>query len=194
MSLEFTLYKSLISIESQGLPIGLSSSGKKFEDYMVRQLYTQLLHLQVGYRIFPPRYTLRNPTFSGVCHQFDLVVAKQDELVTVECKFREYTHIDELFATQGKIIDYCQRPKGIFLTTALHVNDEMYYYAMAQKIKLICPSLPTVEYMLHHVKDGTSLADRLEKLSDRIDNGIEPHNVLIEWKNDYQRFLTDGYH
>ena len=70
----------------------------------------------------------------------------------------------------------------------------MYYYAMAQKIKLICPSLPTVEYMLHHVKDGSYLADRLEKLRDRIDNGIEPHNVLIEWKNDYQRFLADGYH
>ncbi len=194
MSLEFALFQSLKSIGSQDLPGGVPSSGKKFEDYMVKQVYIRLMQLQVGYRIFPPRHTLHDPTYSGVRHQFDIVVSKQDELVTVECKFREYTHIDELFATQGKLIDYCQRPKSIFLSTALHVNDEMYYYAMAHHIKLISPSLPPVEYMLHDVKNGTSLAERLEKLRDRINKGIEPQHVLIEWRNDYQRFLAEGYH
>lgn len=46
------------------------------------------------YRVYPPRYTLRTPTFSGAYRQFDIVVAQQDELMAIECKFRGNAHID----------------------------------------------------------------------------------------------------
>lgn len=194
MSIEVVLYQALLDVGSLELPAGVPSSGKQFEDYVVKQLYTSLLQLQGGHRVFPPRHTLRDATFSGVYHQFDIVVAQQEKLVTVECKFRGGAHIDQLFATQGKLVDYCKRPHGIFVTTASHVNDEMYYYALANNIQLICPSLPPVEYMLHLVKKGTDLAYRLENLQIRMKNGIEPRHVMIEWRNAYRRFQSDGYH
>jgi len=193
MSIEVVLYKALRAVGSLELQAGVPSSGKHFEDYVVKQLYTSLLQLQGGYRVFPPRHTLREATFSRVYHQFDIVVAQQEELVTVECKFRGGAHIDQLFATQGKLVDYCKRPQGIFITTAPHVNDEMHYYALAHHIQLICLSLPPVEYMLRCVNKGTDLEYRLENLQSRMKNGIEPQRLLIEWRNAFQRFLDDGY-
>jgi hypothetical protein len=175
------------------LPVGIPSSGKQFEDYVVKQLYTSLLQLQGGYRVFPPRHTLREATFSGVHHQFDIVIAQQEALVSVECKFRGGAHIDQLFATEGKLVDYCKRPYGIFVTTAPHINDEIYYYALAHHIQIICSALPPVEYLLHCVKSETDLAYRLANLQSRIKNGIDPRYVLIEWRNAYQRFRDEGY-
>jgi hypothetical protein len=194
MGIEVILYQTLLSVQTLDLPVGIPSSGKQFEDYVVKQLYTNLLQLQRGYRVFPPRFSLLESTFSGVHHQFDIVIAQQEYLVAVECKFRGGAHIEEVFATQGKLIDYIKQPRGIFITTAPYVNDEIYYYALAHKIQLICPLLPPVEYMQLRVKKGTDLEDRLEKLQFRIINGCEPKNVLVEWRNDYQRFCTEGYH
>lgn len=194
MGIVVTIYQALQSVGALELPAGAPSSGKQFEDFMVKQLYTRLLQSQDGYRVFPPRHTLHEATFSGVYHQFDIVVAQQDDLVTVECKFRGGAHIDQLFATQGKLIDYRKQPRGIFTTTAPHVNDEIHYYALAHSIQLICTSLPPVEYMLWRVKKGTDLEYRLESLQSRILNKIDPRKVLIEWKNATQRFLDDGYH
>ena len=193
MSIEVVLYHALLTVGSLELPVGISSSGKGFEDYVVKQLYISLLQLEGGYRVFPPRYTLRETTFSGVYHQFDIVVAPQEELVTIECKFRGGAHIDQLFATNGKLMDYCKRPYGIFITTANHVNDEMYYYSLAHQICLICPKLPPVEYMLWYVNKGTDLEYRLKNLKSRMKNGIEPRYLLIEWRNAYHRFQDDGY-
>ena len=193
MSIEVVLYQALRAVGSLELPAGVPSSGKLFEDYVVKQLHTSLLQLHGGYRVFPPRHTLREATFSGVYHQFDIVVALQEELITVECKFRGGAHIDQLFATQGKLVDYCKRPHGIFITTASHVNDGMYYYSLAHHIQLICPSLPPVEYMLWCVNKGTDLEYRLVNLQSRMKNGIESRHVLVEWRNAYQRFQADGY-
>jgi hypothetical protein len=100
MNTEVALYKSLQVVRSLDFPVGKPASGKKFEDYMVMQLY-QNLQQQRGFRVFPPRHTLREATFSGIYHQFDIVVAEQEQLVAVECKFRGTAHIDQLFATQG---------------------------------------------------------------------------------------------
>jgi hypothetical protein len=193
MSVEVVLYQTLHSVGELNLPVGIASSGKQFEDYVVKQLYTNLLQLQGGYRVFPPRHTLREATFSGAHHQFDIVVEQQENLVTVECKFRGGAHIDQLFATQGKLMDYRKQPRGIFITTAAHVNNDIYCYAIAHHIQLICSLLPPVEHMLLQVKKGTDLEYRLENLQSRIKNGYEPQHVLIEWRNAYQRFCAEGY-
>ena len=187
------LYQSLRLVQSLNLPAGTPSSGKQFEDYVVVQLYQELKH-QDGYRVFPPRHTLRADSFSGVSHQFDILVDWQDELYAVECKFRGNAHIDQLFATEGKLCDYRQRPKGIFVTTAVDVNAEIYYYALAHHIQLISHRLPPVEYLLQKASKGTGLAHILELLRERLEAGeAPPKHLLVEWKNAYQRFQAEGY-
>jgi hypothetical protein len=159
---------------------------------MVMQLHRKLQQ-QAEFRVFPPRHTLREATFSGFFHQFDIVVAEQEELVAVECKFRSSAHIDQLFAAVGKLVDYYKRPRGVFVTTAHDVNDEMYCYALAHQISLISPLLPPVEYMLECVREGADLARRLEIVKDRMREGALPRHVLVEWKNNHMRFQDEGY-
>ena len=193
MTIAVVLYRSLRAVHALALPPGISTSGKKFEDFIVKQLYEKLV--QTGeYEVFQPRYTLRTPSLSGAFHQFDIVVNQQGKLFAIECKFRGSAHIDQLFATQGKLIDYCQRPRGFFVTSAHGVNDEMHWYALAHRIQLICTSLPPVQYMLSCVKNDTPIARRLEQLQMRLNDGTEPKKVLIEWKNEYMRFNDEGYH
>ena len=192
MSIQAILYQSLQTVVSLDLPVGEAASGKKFEDYVVKQLYQQLQR-QSEDRVFTPRHTLREPTFSGVFHQFDIVIARPNETVAVECKFRGSAHIDQLFATHGKLIDYRSRPHGVFITTACGVNDEIYYYALAHRIQIICSLLPPVEYMLECAKKGTSLARTLEDLRQRIEDNLEPKRLLVEWKHSYDRFQSEGY-
>jgi hypothetical protein len=192
MDLASVLYKSLRDARALPLPPGISSSGKKFEDFTVKQLYEKLI--QTGaYRIYPPRYTLRTPTFSGVYHQFDIIVEQQEGLSAIECKFRESAHIDQLFSTQGKLIDYCQKPFGFFVTTAKNINDEMHYYALAHHLQIICETLPPIEYMHNCVMNDALIAHRLEQLQIRMNDGTEPKIILIEWKNEFMRFQDEGY-
>ena len=192
MNIEVALYESLRAIQALDFPVGKSASGKKFEDHMVMQLYQQLRQ-HGGFRVFPPRFTLREATFSGVYHQFDIVVTEQEQLGAVECKFRASAHIDQLFATQGKLVDYHKRPRAVFVTTASSVNNEMYYYSLAHQILLICPSLPPIGYMLQYVRKGTDLARRLETLQNRLKDGAPPNHMLVEWRNNYMRFQDEGY-
>jgi len=42
MSIQAILYQSLQTVDSLNLPSGEAASGKKFEDYVVKQLYQQL--------------------------------------------------------------------------------------------------------------------------------------------------------
>ena len=192
LSISIVLYQALKEVNFLALPPGISASGKKFEDYNVKRLYEKLV--QTGeYRVFPPRHTLHIPTLSGAFHQFDIVVSKQDELSTVECKFRGSAHIDQLFATKGKLIDYRQMLRSFFITSADTVNDVMHCYALAHKIHIICNSLPPVEYMLNCVNKNVPIARRLQHLQIRMNDGIEPNKILIEWKNEYMRFRDEGY-
>jgi len=192
MDVEAVLYRSLKAVQSLGLPAGVPASGKKFEDHMVMELCTNLRQ-QAECRVFPPRHTLHQATFSGVHHQFDIIVAEQEELVAVECKFRSSAHIDQLFAAVGKLVDYRERPRGVFVTSAQNVNDAMYYYALAHQISLISPALPPVRYMLQCAKNGTELALRLATMLGRISGGAQPQHLLVEWRNNYMRFQDEGY-
>ena len=65
MDIEVALYKSLKAVQSLHLPVGVSASGKKFEDHMVMRLF-QKLQQEAELGVFPPRHTLREATFSGV--------------------------------------------------------------------------------------------------------------------------------
>lgn len=192
MSIESILFQTLTNMQSLDLPAGESTSGTKFENHVVTQLYQHLVQ-RPEYRVFPPRYTLHEPTFSGVFHQFDIVVVQQNLLSTIECKFRGSAHIDQLFATQGKISDYRSRPRCIFVTTSNDVNDEIYQYGLAHHIEIICRHLAPVAYMLQCVKKETDFAQALEVLHTRMKGEVEPKRLLIEWKHVYSRFKAEGY-
>jgi hypothetical protein len=190
--IETALFQALKDIKALELPPGIPSSGKKFEDFMVQQLY-QPLRQQGTLGVFPPRYTLRLATYSGLAHQFD-IVTREIELTAIECKFRKKTGIGDLFAFVGKLIDYREPPRGIFVTTAEKVNDDIFCYALAHRILIVCPSLPPVEYMIQRVKKNTDLARRLASLQRRLQGKNAPHHILVEWQNAYRRFIVEGYY
>jgi hypothetical protein len=191
MALEIILFQALEDATRLDLPPSVSSSGKKFEDFMFKQLY-QAVRQHGASDVYPPRYTLQQSTHSGVVHQFDIVV-RELRLTAVECKFRKRIGIDALFAFVGKLIDYREPPHGIFVTIAENLNDDCFCYAMAHRISIVCPSLPPVEYMMQCVKSGTDLARRLAGLLTHRQNVNNPRHVLIQWQNEYRRFVAEGY-
>jgi hypothetical protein len=191
MAIETVLFKALKNAQVLDLPPSLPSSGKKFEDYVVQILY-QTLQQQGTLRVYPPRYTLRQATRSGVTHQFD-IVAEESGLTAVECKFRKRIGIEALFAFVGKLIDYQEPPHGIFVTTAEDVNSNVFCYAIAHRIPIVCSCLPPVEYMIQRVNKDTDLARRLSSLQARLDGDNTPNHLFVEWQNAYRRFTMEGY-
>ena len=191
MTVESVLFQALKDVKALELPPSIPGSGKKFEDFMVRQLY-QNLQQQGAPRIFPPRYTLHEPSYSGLAHQFDIVI-RQGELTAIECKFRKKASIADLFAFVGKLLDYRRPPRGIFVTTAEKVNKEVFYYGIAHRISIVCPSLPPVDYMIQRVKEDTDLGRRLARLRTRLRGDSAPNHVFLEWQNGYGRFAMEGY-
>ena len=191
MTIKVALFQALKDKALDDLPPGIPSSGNKFEDFMVQQLYQKLRQLGT-LRVFQPRHTLRGDTYSGLAHQFDIVI-QQDKLTTIECKFRAKTGIDDLFAFVGKLVDYRESPRGIFVTTAENVNDNVFCYAIAHRISIVYSSLPPVEYMIQRVKRNTNLAHRLARLQTRLRGKAAPNHLLVEWQNAYSRFTAEGY-
>ena len=191
MTVEIVLFQALRDVKALELPPGIPSSGKKFEDFTVRQLY-QPLRQQGALCVFPPRYTLRQATCSGLAHQFDIVV-RQSGLTAIECKFRKRIGIDDLFAFVGKLKDYRTPPRGIFVTTAEKVNNNVFCYAIAHRISIVCPSLPPVQYMIQRVKKNTDLARRLASLQTRLRGKTSPNYLLVEWQNAHRSFMEEGY-
>jgi len=191
MTIEIVLFQALKDVKALELPPGIPGSGKKFEDFMVQQLH-QTLQQQGTLHIFPPRYTLREATYSGVAHQFDIVI-RQSKLTAIECKFRKRTNIGELFAFVGKLIDYREPPRGIFVTAAENVNNDVFCYAIAHRILVVCSRLPPVQYMIQRVKKDTDLGRRLASLQTRLRGENAPHYLLVEWQNAYRRFTVEGY-
>ena len=191
MALETVLFQALRDVESLQLPPSIPSSGKRFEDFVFKQLY-QSVRQSGAPDVYPPRYTLRQATCSGVFHQFD-VVAGDSGLAAVECKFRKKLRIEQLFAFVGKLIDYRVPPRGVFVTTAMKLNEDAFCYAMAHRISIVCPFLPPVQYMMECVKKDTDLARRLSSLLSQLHEVNKPRHVLIQWQNEYRRFVTEGY-
>lgn len=191
MKAEAVLFQALNEATTLGLPPGIPSSGSKFEDYVFQHLYVALRQA-VGQSVFPPRYTLREATLSGVSHQFDVVI-HEESLTTIECKFRKGTGIDDLFAFLGKLADYREPPRGIFLTTAQRICDEVFCYAIAHHISVVSPSLAPVDYMIQRVKSETDLSRRLLNLKECLQGQSVPKQALIQWQNEHRRFRAEGY-
>jgi len=191
MGVETVLFEALTDAQVVQLPPGTASSGKDFEDLMMKQLHTTLAQ-QAGLYVYPPRYTLSQATYSGVAHQFDIVI-RENQLAALECKFRRTIGIDHLFGFVGKLVDYRQPPRGIFVTTAENASDDCFCYAIAHRISMVCRFLPPVEYMLNRVKTDTELARRLWSLQMRLQQENVPRRVLVQWRNEYGRFIAEGY-
>jgi len=159
---------------------------------MVQQIY-QMVQQTGQLRVFPPRYTLREPTRSGAAHQFDIVLRHNQLTTAIECKFRKKTGIDELFGYKGKLTDYKRPPRAIFVTTSEIIPDDVFCYAIAHEISVVCFLLPPVGYMLQQVRLDTDLARRIGNLQTRMKGDNTPGHVLVEWQNAFRRFAAEGY-
>ena len=191
MKPEVILFQALIEVMTLELPPGIPSPGKKFEDYIFQRLYLALRQAS-DQSVFPPRYTLLEATYSGVTHQFDVVV-REEKLAAIECKFRKGTGIDDLFAFRGKLVDYRTSPRGIFLTTAQKICNEVFCYAIAHHISIVSPSLAPVDYMIQRVKSDTDLSRRLLNLREHLQSPSVPKQALVQWQNEHRRFKAEGY-
>ena len=149
------------------------SAGHDFEDLTVEKVHTAC-HKVSNLGPFPPRYTLRLPTVSGLCHQIDVVVREGSAgYHLIECKLEQSTDVAEIYALNGKLLDYAfgarvrnQRTqiRGYFLTTSSRVSDGFCKYALAWGISLIAPGCPPPpEYMLAKTKPNTTLHRQLTR-------------------------------
>lgn len=188
------------------------SAGHEFEDLTVEKVYTAC-HRLGTLRPFPPRYTLELPTVSGLYHQIDVVVREGSSgYHLVECKFKQSANIAELYAFNGKILDYAFGAqardrktwfRGYFLTTSLSVSKSFYKYALAWGITFIAPGCPPPpEHMLSKTKPNTALHRRLTRLVERAaDISLaefatrprEADKLVAEWCACYQHWGREGY-
>jgi hypothetical protein len=190
MSVSAVLFKALKQIEVASLQPGISESGKKFEDFMVQRLYQSLRQQEAA--VFQPRYTLHEPTFSGVAHQFDIVI-RDDGLTVVECKFRGRVGIDQLFSFVGKVVDYQEKLNAVFLTTAPRVGEDILCYAIAHHITMVSPHLLPIGFMLEQVQPNSDLGNRLSRLQANMYDRGSPRAIMLEWQNAQRRFIAEGY-
>lgn len=188
------------------------SAGHEFEDVTVEKVYTAC-HRLGALKVFPPRYTLKLPTVSGLHHQIDVVVQEGTSgFHLVECKFRQSVTIEELYATNGKLLDYVlgaqvrgqkTRLRGYYLVGPTRVNDSFYQYALAWGITLIAPDGPApLEHMLAKTRPDTALYGQLTRLLQRtsgaefpgfVTKPCKPHQLLVEWRACYERWKREGY-
>ena len=204
------LWELLVEKQVQQLRDG-NSSGHLFEDFTVQTVYTAC-HRFGTLKTFPPRYTLKLPTLSGLSYQIDVVVREgPSNYHLIECKLKQSASVEELYAFNAKLLDYTlgaqsrghkTRVQGYFLTTS-EVSDNFPQYALAWGITLIAPGcIPPAEHMLSKVKPDTLLHSQLTRLVEKT-SGAQPHEsvaraceiekLLVEWRACYQRWKQDGY-
>jgi len=188
------------------------SSGHVFEDLTVEKVYAAC-HRLGTLKSFPPRYTLRLPTVSGLYHQIDVVVREgSSSYHLIECKFEQLTDVAELYAFNGKLLDYSlgaqarhqkTRLRAYFLTASPTVSESFYKYALAWGITVIAPGcLPPPEHMLAKIEPNTTLHRQLTRLVDRttcislgelVAKPREADKLLADWRSHYQSWRRAGY-
>lgn len=190
------------------------TAGHQFEDLTVQAVYKACAKLG-RMRTFAPRYTLRLPTVSGLQHQIDVVVSEGPSIYhLIECKFAKSVTIDQLYATNAKLLDYSfgattreQKTefRGYFLVSPSKVNDNFYRYASTWGITLVAAGgLPPPEYMIEKIPPHTDAAlfEQLVSLSEKTTGGnftdllTKPRNaekLLMEWRACYQKWKRKGY-
>lgn len=189
------------------------TAGHEFEDLTVEKVYASCLKLGT-LRPFPPRYKLKLPTVSGSYHQIDVVVRDGSSgYHLVECKFKQSTDVAELYAFNGKLLDYIfgakarnqkVRFRGYFLTTSPSVSEGFCKYALAWGITLVAPNAsdcpPPPEYMLSRTKPDTALQRRLNRLVERtVDISLaeiatgprEAGKLVADWRVCFQHWRKE---
>ena len=153
--------------------------------------------------IYPARYELDAPTFSGQRHQFDLMVQDGNHYIVAECKRRKGTSTrDQILTFCAKLIDYGlgfhvykyeSSIRGVFLSTAA-VPDGSVVYALGMGVEPIAVNFPPIEYLLTVIKEGTPLRQKLLDIRKEIAvmwPGImnaprrDGHTILESYRNHY---------
>jgi hypothetical protein len=211
--IEVTLYRHLLAQETAPVVGSRAEAGHVFEED-TRQAIHRLLRtseeaLGRG-KVFPPRYRLRIPTRSGLSYQFDGVVQVGSDHILIECKKREATQIDQVFAFAAKMADYAMAPRerrtnsslfGLFYATSREVNDNIRQFAVAFGISLVSLELPPVSYLASCLDKTTPFARSLERLGARLSLPFEqallsgmdrkPKELVREWRLAYHRWLQE---
>lgn len=128
--------------------------------------------------VYPPRYVLELPTFSGEMHQFDIVIQCGNTYLLGESKKRKGQGAtkDQLRCFSAKLIDYGLGAyrlhqhtlfRGMFLSTDI-IPDPTAIYAIGCGITLVSPHFPPVEYLLYRLNEASMLRKNLDELKKEI--------------------------
>lgn len=109
-------------------------------------------------------FGLSYSTLSSVNHELDIIVTKENSKFVFELKHYEVSDITKelIFSFLGKVIDFCfKNPKilldyritMLFLTTNKNINDIIRKLCIVFGIKLIEPSLMTLETLDYFSRD-----------------------------------------
>ena len=171
----------IIEKESQTLRKTLSASkaGFKLEDSISLKMAEFCNKNRMDYvNVYPPRYELDLPTFSGEKHQFDVVIQHENTYFLGESKRRKgkTTTKDQLRCFSAKLMDYGLGAdkfrqstyfRGLFLSTA-DIPRATAVYAIGCGITLVSPYFPPVEYLLSKLSENSPLRKNLNELKKEI--------------------------
>jgi hypothetical protein len=188
------------------------AAGHQFEDEVSEVVFRfkRTLNLQV----FPPRVTLADyPTFSGLAHQFDVAFVRENGLYLIECKRKTKVPVEQLFAFNAKVLDYCigfasSRVRrldiyAMFLSTEVDSGGSLIRYAIAYGILPIIKGPPPPQKMLLALKPGSRLEKGLAELEQRLfpqqpliaihAHQRRPDHILTNWESHFRRWCQEGY-
>ena len=171
----------IVETESKTLRKTISSSkaGFKLEDSICLKIAEFCIKYRMDYvNVYPPRYDLDLPTFSGERHQLDLVIQHNNTYFLGESKRREGKGAtkDQLRCFSAKLIDYGLGAykshlntffRGLFLSTD-NIPDPTAVYAIGCGITVISPYFPPVEYLLSELDEASMLRKNLNELKKEI--------------------------
>lgn len=181
-----------------------SKAGFKLEDYLCLKTAEFCCKEGMDYvNVYPPRYVLDLPTFSGESHEFDFMIQYQDTYLLGECKRRKGQGAtkDQLRCFSAKLIDYGLGAyklrqdrffRGIFLSTD-NIPDPTAVYAIGCGITIVSPYFPPVEYLLAKLDKTSMLRKNLTMLKKTISapwplilessfERAETHQILESYK------------
>jgi hypothetical protein len=177
-----------------------AAAGHRFEDDVADAAYTALVNRGI-HTPTPPRHMLQLPTVSGLCQQFDLVLAHGLRYCIVELKRRSQAEIEQIYAFVAKLLDYALAAKiyrtdntftGLFVSTSARLNDHIRQFAIAYGVIPIAPDLAPCQVIQAEAADVSLRSDAL-RLEARLTvplpdvmvraDRMESRTLLLEWQS-----------
>lgn len=147
-------------------------SGYAFEDKVANRIFPVAKDL--GFKLYPPRYTPAFRTFSGSSYQIDVSFSKGPLFYAIECKEKEFSTNENLYYFNAKLLDYylaenMATVKGIYLSLS-PIEETARIYALAYGLTAIDPQNPPLGYLRAKVLKDSEISKDLLRLEQQLES------------------------